>query len=327
MGWKALRVRAVSAVISFSLFGCGGTEPSLIHGFWRVTSVETRALGGLARSESWQVDPATAYVLSFKNNQFSIPYQGMGLQQFQLPPGGGAYQMEDQRILLQSAQTALELREISDTAMVLAQVVNDPSYGNVEVQQTFEKMDEYTLRQLLTQNGVALPPELANGGMPVPTGYPGQAGPGTFNGPYPGEFPGQFPGQVPNQYPGMMGAPGGPMNGPIGPAMGGGAPGQFPGAASPNPGAFPSGSPMNGPGGFAPNGPEQGIPQQSVPSAGRNNPYPQANPGSYGPGVPGQQPGLQPNYPNGPSQPGVAAAPQGVDPRSPGNGALQAGPR
>lgn len=181
----------------------------------------------------------SAYVLAFRGNQMSIPTYGIGLQGFQLPPQGGAYQFQDERIVIGNSANPLEVKEIGENQMILAQSVNSPEEGIVEYEETFERVQPYDVARMMRARNEPIPPELMNGGGQYGNGGPG----GQYGGPN-----GMPPGG--NMMPpgGNMMPPGGNMMPPGGNMMppGGGRPGPggVTGMPATNGGAYPPG--MNG---------------------------------------------------------------------------------
>jgi hypothetical protein len=283
MGLHTLRLRALTGLISlatvaFFVTGCGDcVDQNALDGYWMVSAVEVRGTGASRLNTSWEVPESTAYVMSFHGNQLSIPSYGEGLQYLQIPHQGGTYELQDQRIMLGTASTPLEVKEVDQERLVLSQTVNSPQDGNLEVDQTLRKVDPALVRRTLLARSEPLPPELQNG-----QGYPGNGGPQMGN-------PGMPQGPQMNG-PYMNGPQGGPqMNGPQmnGPQMSGGYPDQNP-VMSPQgnyqqprngqrPGIAPTVQPQNYRG-APPQNRGQMAPNQ--PSPNGNGGYPEQNPGN-----------------------------------------------
>lgn len=310
MNWNFVRARAISAMVSFTLFGCGGTDPNALNGYWMVSKVETQSMGSSQRQAEWVVPNDAAYVLSFQGNQMGIPSFGMGTQHFQLPDQGGQYQMEDDRISIGPSNYApLEIVDVDDRTLTLSQAVTTEDQGNVRVQQEFTRVDPERVRNMMMARNEPLPPELQQGyggngqggpqygngqGRPPMNGggRPGMGQPGMQGQPMPGGVQGGVPPQ------GYRGAPQGgpqgvqPNNGGIAPpSQRGYVPLEVPGGVQTGPTAQPQygnqGAPQgpsngaNGPnGGFQgqPGQPGQGIPQEALQSGVNPQGQPQGGP-------------------------------------------------
>jgi hypothetical protein len=212
--------------------------------------------------------------MAFHGNQISIPSYGEGLQYLQIPNQGGTYELQDQRIMIGTASTPLEVKEIDQERLVLSQTVNTPQDGNLQVDQTLKKVDPALVRRTLLARSDPLPPELQSG-----QGYPGNGGPQMGN-------PGMP--QGPQMNGPQMNGP--QMNAPQlnGPQMnGGGYPEQNPVMApqgnfqqprnGQRPGIAPTMQPQNYRGAPPQNQGPQGQPNQLYPN-GNNGGYPDQNP-------------------------------------------------
>lgn len=300
MGLHTLRLRALTGLISlatvaFFVAGCGDcVDQNALDGYWMVSAVEVRGTGASRLNTSWEVPESTAYVMSFHGNQLSIPSYGEGLQYLQIPNQGGTYELQDQRIMIGTASTPLEVREVDQERLVLSQTVNTPQDGNLQVDQTLKKVDPALVRRTLLARSEPLPPELQGG-----QGYPGNGGPQMGN---PGMPQGpQMNGPQMNgpqmNGPQMSGPQGGPqMNGPQ-VNGGGGYPEQNPVMApqgnfqqprnGQRPGIAPTMQPQNyrgappqnrGPVGPAQNQGPQGQPNQPFQNGNGGGGYPDQNP-------------------------------------------------